>query len=445
MKHRKQLAAALACALAVSLGAGAVLASEPSQPDVTPPLLIAPNPMTTPAEDTTITAPVDTPTPEQTLPAEETTLEPPAPDAEGTVSFANLETRMRKGFYSLLSLEETLNSLRVMDYDKMTDELRDGINAIADAQWFMTISGNSFAAQSLQASYDSLHKTFDDLYSGKFQRDQANLMRQLENAQDQIVMAGESLYIALVELDQTDAQLGRGLAALDRTLAMMDVRYEAGQISSLALSEAKAGRTSLVSGRETLSMNRTSMRLQLQSMLGVELTGDLKLAGLPALSQSDLDAMDLETDLAKAKEASYTLLAAKATLDDAKESYEDACDEYNSSPYKYQFVSAQHTYNAAQHTYDAAVQNYELSFRSLYAQVKDYAQVLAAAKTTLAVKEDSLAAAQIKFEQGALSQFALLDAKDTVADAQDAVNTAAINLFTAYNNYCWAVERGILN
>ena len=43
MKHRRQLTAALACALAVALGAGAVLATETAQP-ATPPLLIAPNP-----------------------------------------------------------------------------------------------------------------------------------------------------------------------------------------------------------------------------------------------------------------------------------------------------------------------------------------------------------------------------------------------------------------
>ena len=443
MKHRRQLSAVLACALAIALGAGAVLATETVQP-ATPPLLIAPNPnasqsVTEPLPD------AETPDVQEEVPAETEQEEVILPDAEGTVSFPNLEDRMRKGFYSLLSLEETLNSLRVIDYEEMTDDLRDAINAIADAQWYMAVMGNSVAAQSLQSSYDSLHKTFDDLYSGKFQEDQATLMRQLENAQDQIIMAGEALYIALVELDRTDATLGRSLATLDRTLAELEIRYEMGQISALTLAEAKAGRTSLVSGRETLNMNRTNLRYQLQSMLGTELNGQLTLAGLPALSQSDLDKMDMQADLEKAKAASYDLLAADATLEDAREAYEDACDEYNSSMYKYEFVSAQHTWNAAQLTHDATVQNYELSFRSLYAQVQDYAQVLAAAKTTLAVKEDNLSAARIKFEQGAISQFDLLDAEDALAEAQDTVAGAEIDLFTAYNNYCWTVERGILN
>ena len=83
--------------------------------------------------------------------------------------------------------------------------------------------------------------------------------------------------------------------------------------------------------------------------------------------------------------------------------------------------------------------------RSLYLQVKDYQQVLAAARTSLAVEEDSFAAAQLKFEQGTISQNALLEAKDKVSAAQETVDGAEIDLFSAYNNYRWAVDRGILN
>ena len=37
------------------------------------------------------------------------------------------------------------------------------------------------------------------------------------------------------------------------------------------------------------------------------------------------------------------------------------------------------------------------------------------------------------------------DAKDKVSEAQDKVDGAAIDLFSAYNNYRWAVDHGILN
>ena len=59
--------------------------------------------------------------------------------------------------------------------------------------------------------------------------------------------------------------------------------------------------------------------------------------------------------------------------------------------------------------------------------------------------EDGLAAAQKKHDLGNLSDNALADAKDKVSEAQDKVDGAAIDLFSAYNNCRWAVDHGILN
>ena len=52
---------------------------------------------------------------------------------------------------------------------------------------------------------------------------------------------------------------------------------------------------------------------------------------------------------------------------------------------------------------------------------------------------------ELKYQQGTISKNSLLDAKDDLDDAQYAVDTAKRNLFTAWNNYQWAVEKGILN
>ena len=67
------------------------------------------------------------------------------------------------------------------------------------------------------------------------------------------------------------------------------------------------------------------------------------------------------------------------------------------------------------------------------------------AETALALEEASYAAAQLKHSQGTISQNALLTAADELESARDAVNSAAIDLFSAYNNYRWAVDHGILN
>ena len=97
-----------------------------------------------------------------------------------------------------------------------------------------------------------------------------------------------------------------------------------------------------------------------------------------------------------------------------------------------------------QYTYNAAVQNFELSFRSLYDSVQSYASALNAAKVSLECERSDLAAAQLRYEQGTISENALHTAEDELYTAQGTVSGAERDLFTAYNNYRWAVDYGLL-
>ena len=292
----------------------------------------------------------------------------------------------------------------------MYDDLRDSLNDIADAQWMLIQFGmsDSYTAGTLKQSYQSLRDTFDSLKDGELQQDNADIVLQLRNAQDQIVKAAESLYVALLEMDINRGTLDRSLTALDRSIQEMELRYELGQISALTLDQVKAGRPSLLSSQATLDMNITNYNMQLELMIGADLTGKMVLQPLPEVPQARLDAMDLEADLTAAREASYDLYAAQKTLEDAEEDYKDTAKDYHYDTSKYQLVSAQHTLQAAQHTYNATIQNFEMNFRTLYMQVKDYQQILSASRAALSSQEATYASLQLKYEQGNLSQNALL-------------------------------------
>ena len=401
------------------------------------------------------------------------------PDAAGTLSFENLGARMKEKSYALLALEESIALVESTDYEKVEQELRDGLNEIADAQWGMTALGSAgtaalsrvpttagspdasdyalagavdavggavgrLASQSLQTQYDALRERFDDVRDGKLQRDNEGVVRQLKSMENNTVQMMQNVYITLLGLEEQSAALARQDAALDRTLAELELRYQLGQISTMTLEQAKAGKIQLESGKATLDMNITALRRQLNAMVGEELTAPLTLGALPAVTAEQLSAMDVEKDLEKAKAASYDLYAAKKTLDDADEEYDDsgAKSYYNERDYKK--VQARHKWQSAQYTYNATVQKYELTFRSLCDKVKDCAQILSAAKVSLECERSDLAAAQLKYEQGTISENALHTAEDELYTAQDTVSGAERDLFTAYNNYRWAVDCGLL-
>ena len=382
-----------------------------------------------------------------------------AADPEGTVSFANLEARVRENNLTIRMLEESIASIDVVDYEKMYDELKDGLNEIAKIQRTMlqlgqldsamgnTSLSGSFSSEyifsNLDASYDSLRETFDDLKDGKIQGDYAAAKRQLENAENQVVMGAETLYMAILEMQNTRASLQRQLDALDRTVEEMELRYKLGQISALTLQQVKDGRTQLASGIATLDMNIRNYTRQWEVMLGLEQTGSLTLAEPPQVSDKQVAEMDYDTALAAAKEKSYDLFAAQKTLDDAEETYKDSIKGYGQNNYHYK--SAVHTYEAAKYTYQSTVQSFEMNFRTMYDAVADYQQVLKASQSALDYQKNACAASQLKYQQGTISKNSLLEAQDSLASAEADVATAKHNLFSAYHTYLWAVEYGILN
>jgi len=374
-----------------------------------------------------------------------------------SIAYANVESRMREKNLTVLALQENVDMLESIDYEEMEDDLRDLLNMTADGQWLMSMAGSlpqghpdylapdSFAHTQTQQIYNGLRQQFDAVHNGDLQEDNAGAMRQVRNIQDQVIMGGEMLYVTLAGLDIQEAALQRQLAALNRTVEEMNLRYNLGQISALQLSEVKAGQTALVSGLETLRMNIRNYKAQFQMMLGAEMTGQLQLGIVPEVTEKQLADMDVERDLLAAKTKSYELYAAAKTLEDEQETYKEAGKNYGYKEEKLEFRKAKHTWQAAQYTYNDTLRNYELKFRNLYAQVLDYKQILESAKVSLESEKLSFAASELKYQQGTLSKNAYLTAQDDLLAAEDAVQTAANDLFASYNTYCWAVQHGILN
>ena len=75
----------------------------------------------------------------------------------------------------------------------------------------------------------------------------------------------------------------------------------------------------------------------------------------------------------------------------------------------------------------------------------DYYQIWNASRQSLSNQEASFQASELKYQQGTISKNAYLAAQDDLRAAEETVANNAGNLFSAYNNYCWAVQHGILN
>ena len=338
------------------------------------------------------------------------------PDPEGTVTWANLDSRIRSGSLSARVLSENISGIEGIDYDLMYEDLRRQLNDIANAQWYITVMGGDDSA--LANAYDSLRDTFDDLKEGEVQADNADVVWQLNSTVDQMVAAGQTLYITLVGLEQQAADGQRSLAALDRS------------VEELRLN--------------TLDTTITTYKSQLQTLIGAEPTGEISLGALPVQGEDGWTAPDYEADLAAAKAASWTLRNAEKTLKDAKEDWNDAQSDYRGSRKQYLLQAAEHTWAAAKLTYQSAFQEFETSFRTLYDSLADKENTLNSKRSALAWQQTVLETTQKRYELGQVSKMKLLAAQDDLAAAQSAVDGAWRDLLSARTSYRWAVEQGLM-
>ena len=182
MKHRT-LALLLAVALTLCLPCTTALAAEEPLPP-----------------DNSAAQTGDGPTPEAYI-----------PDPEGTVTFQNLDRRMREGNLQVLSLQESVDILEEINYDKLKEDLRLQLNQMAQAQWMMVQFGQSgtLAYERMDQAYGAVREQFDAIKDGDMQEDNADTVRQLQNLQNQIVMAGEATYIALAAMENQEQGLER--------------------------------------------------------------------------------------------------------------------------------------------------------------------------------------------------------------------------------------------
>lgn len=367
------------------------------------------------------------------------------PEELGTLSFENLEQRVRENNLTVRMLQATIDSIDANDYEQMKDDLRDSLNQIAKGQQFLIAygQGDSYSYAAMDQMYSSLRETFDDLKDGDIQQDSADAIRQLQDTQNQVIAGAESLYIALLEMQNNRDILERKLAATNRTVQEMQTRYNLGQISALQLHQVTAGLDALKSGIATLDMNLNNYTAQMELMVGAQQTGKLVLAEAPDVTAEQVSAMDYEKDLATAKKKSYELYDAKKTLDDARKDFNKEVVKY--VPGFYKRVILERQWEATQLTYENTVQNFELKFRTMFNSVADYQQIVAAKESALSLQQDTFQATELKYKQGKISKNAYLDAQDDLESAKTDVITAKHNLFTAYRTYHWAVDFGVLN
>ena len=413
--------------------------------------------------------------------------------SDGTLAFSQIGERVKANNLTLKAAEESLKQAKAMDWDDAIDEMEDAIdnldiqisqllngstNQLATANAALTasldkvsVSGEKIEnlgdvinsainvsmlktlaqygqmqAESLKSTKESLEDQLDDLKEQKqdYQKTLKDTERQIDYAADQTISGAESLYLTILSTQlQLDGLKNNTLASTQRSLKEIELRYQLGQVSKLTLTQVQNGYESLESSITSLENTVSTLYSSLQSLMGDVPTGKLQLLDTPSVTANELSYLNYASDLAKAKEKSYTLYTADRAVEDAEDAMNDARRDEGKNSYQYKM--AEYAYQSSLYKKDAAVASFEASFLNLYKAIAPAQTALAEKQSALAYEQQMYAVAEKKYQLGNLSANALQDEKDTLDSAQRDVEAAQLDLFTAYHSYNQAVKLGLVS
>ncbi len=367
-------------------------------------------------------------------------------DAAGTLSFGNVEARMRQGNPTLLSVQATLDAQKSFDRKAAYDKLLKGINDMVDgAVAASEAMGTGLSgAAAMTAGVPAMRAQLDAISEKNWAETMEKLDRQLSDTMNQLVVAGEGIYLGILTYENKLGEIERALKLMEQSMEEMELRHRLGQISKLALEEFRASWRATESQAESLRLGIAGMKATLESFLGEPVTGTIALLPLPATPKGEIALYEIDAAqaLLLAKEKSFALFQADNARADAEDEWKDAKKAH--APGGYSYRMAEQTHQAALHSYDAAVQGFELSFQSLRRSVEDAAQLRAAAAGDADYGRTSYQAAHKRHELGQISAAALRLAENELRAKEAALEAAEIALFSAYRDYSWALREGIV-
>ena len=416
------------------------------------------------------------------------------PVASGSLSFDQIEGRVRAHNLNVRAAQEGVEQVKSMNWDKALSEMDDAIEEMEDlidsmsgsstgaiasasaslaaslaklkqaedeatsiyaagevASGIANISSltsmatyGAMQAESLKSTLESLEDQRDDLKKQKdnYPKTIEDTERMVQSTIDQIVSGAESLYLTILTTELQYESLQDTLLSMNKTVEEMQLRYDLGQISAQTLLQVQNGYATLVNSLSGLENTMGTMRSSLQSLLGEVPDGTLSLTEVPSVSQAQLDAINDSSDLETAKEKSYTLYNAARSVEKAEDDMDDARKDNGKNSYQYQM--AEHAYQSAVYQQSAAIASFELSFQNLYRAIAPAQATLAVKEGDLAYQEQVCAAAELKYQQGNISANALQEAVNTRESARRDVEAARLDLFTAYHAYRQAVDKGLV-
>lgn len=239
----------------------------------------------------------------------------------------------------------------------------------------------------------------------------------LNDSINQIVKGAESLYVGIITMESAANDVQNGIDSLNRAVALVEKQVELGMASSYDAESMRHQRSTVQSQLESLEYQIKTAKITLEGMLGMSLNGTVTLHPLSIPTAADVASVDYDAKLSSAMRRNVDVKNA-ALKDNGSDS--------------------------ADYTYQGARETFAYKFKLICLAVPEQQRLVDAAEETLAFQQRTLSIAAKKYQLGMLSHEEYLAAENDVRSASSSLFTAQLDLFTAYRNYEYACQYGIV-
>lgn len=329
-----------------------------------------------------------------------------------TLKFEDVEKLMMARCRMILDNMEAYSD-KADGQDKKADQLDSYLNQWAGVKGAFdkqkTGGANAYLEDTLTYLLNAQHASLLSQRSSIAATNLTDVGLQTEQGNYTIVWNMEKLFIKYNTLSHQLEDMLAKKPLLEKQLEAAKLQKELGMATETAVISAESQLSELESGIQQLEEAREAIKQTFNVNLAQEYDTDLKICGVPSVTREMIEAINVDEDYKEAIKKSYDV----RLKDDDKDKENDARRQFKNSFYR------------------------------AYQTILDKQKALEAAKLKMAVEENNLKTAEIKFELGMISALQYEAEKSSYASQKAALEEAEDALFQAYREYQWA-KRGLI-
>lgn len=233
-----------------------------------------------------------------------------------------------------------------------------------------------------------------------------------DSPRDSTIIAARTLYITFNSLRDQYSDLYRKQTVYNANLSNYQQQHDSGYISDLQMAQIEAQGDSIQANMGTLQTQLDAVKRSFNTLLGRNYNYGLDMHSLPFGRLDSISKIKYNSDVISAV-ANYSGDISGAGFNNPD--------------------------------YDPDKGSFAASFRKLYDTMENKNDLLSVEQKNLAVQQKSFDASQKQYDAGMISKLTYINAQDSLDTETSKVKAAKTALFTAYEQYQWAIEYGIIN